>query len=116
MNFFSRLLNRFFSQSGRDDDRLVEGMNLAKAGDTQKAIDIYNSLIDATSAGAVVRARALFNRALAYSSLKDDAQAAADLKQVLAMPNLPENVQTAARAQLARVSKRQTDKAERDRR
>jgi hypothetical protein len=48
----------------------------------------------------------LFNRALAFSSLEDDDKARADLAQVLTLRNLPENVQTAARAQLARIKRR----------
>src|SRR4051812_5175009 len=102
MGFFSRLLG-LFSQSGRDDGRLLQGLELAKSGEPQKAIELYNQLLDSQSVSDIVRARALFNRALAHSALKHDEEAAADLQKVLSLPGLPENVQSAARTQLARV-------------
>ena len=105
MSFLSRLTG-FFSGSSGEEGLLRQGLEHAKAKRPEKAIEIYNSLLTASSTSAAVRARALFNRALAYSSMKDDEKALADLKQVLAMPTLPDNVQSAARAQVARIKKR----------
>ena len=103
MGFLSSLTGLF--SGGSEDSRLAKGMNLAKAGKPEQAIAIYDALL-ATSSSDTVKARAKFNRALAYSSMKKDELAAKDLQDVLGMPNLPENVQTAARSQLARVRKR----------
>ena len=38
--------------------------------------------------------------------MDDDDKAMADLQKVLTLPGLPENVQSAARSQIARVKKR----------
>jgi hypothetical protein len=105
MTFFDQLAN-LFSRSGRDDNRLKQGMDHAHANRPEKAIDIYDGLLSSKSTSPTVRARALFNRALAHSSLKNDAQAIADLQQVVAMPTAPENVLVAARNQLVRVQNR----------
>ena len=102
-------LGSLFTRGGRDDNLLQQGLAHAKAKRPQDAIDIYNRLIDADATSTVTRARALFNRALAYSSLDDDAKAVADLERVLALPDLPDNVQTAARSQIARVRRRNPD-------
>ena len=103
MGLLSSLTNLF--NGGSEDSRLIKGMDLAKAGQPEKAIDIYNALM-AKSSSDIIRARALFNRALAHSALKNDEQAIKDLQEVLVCQNLPENVQAAARSQMARVRKR----------
>lgn len=105
MGFFSRLAN-LFTKRGRDDELLLKGIEHANAGRPKQAIEIYDTLVNSKSSGDTVRARALFNRALAHSSLKNDQQAIADLTEVLTLPNLPENVQSSARDQLKRVRKR----------
>src|SRR5262245_37930943 len=105
MSFMGKLTG-LFSNSSRGEDSLRQAMELAKAGRPTEAIVIYSRLIDASGSSADLRARALFNRALAFSSLKDDERATNDLTQVLAVPNLADNVQIAARSQLARVRKR----------
>jgi len=106
MSFFGRLAS-LFSRTGRNDSLLRQGMDHASANRPTKAIEIYDSLIDSKSANVTVRSRALFNRALAYSSLKDDVKATADLEEVVAMPGVPDNVITAARTQLIRVRNRE---------
>lgn len=105
MNFLNRLSN-WFSSSGRDDNQMAVAMELAKDKQPSEAIKIYNELLRSTSATAEVKARALFNRALAHSSMKDDVKAVADLKQLTAMQDIPENVRTAARNQLVRLQNR----------
>jgi lipoprotein NlpI len=104
-----RILNRLagmLTRSGREDALLLQGIEHAKAKRPERAIEIYNSLLGSKTTSDILRARVLFNRALAYSSLEDDDKARADLEQVLTLRNLPENVQTAARAQLARIKRR----------
>jgi hypothetical protein len=92
---------------GSEDSRLLKALELAKSGKPEKAVDIYNTLL-AKSTSDTVRARAMFNRALAHSAMQNDDAAIKDLQETLNMPNLPDNVQTAARSQLARVRKRST--------
>lgn len=94
------------SRGGRDDNQLLEALEHAKAKRPDKALAIYNGLLAAPVTRPEVKARALFNRALAYSSLDQDDKALADLEKLLATPNIPENVQTAAKSQLLRVRKR----------
>jgi hypothetical protein len=105
MGIFTRLTG-LLTKSGRDNDVLLQALEHAKAKRPEKAIPLYNTLLDSSSTSEIVRARALFNRALAHSAMKDDDKALVDLEQVLAMTNVPENVQTAARSQVARVRRR----------
>jgi hypothetical protein len=105
MGFLGQLTN-LFSRSGRDDNRLREGMNHAHAKRPAEAIAVYDSLLNAKGTSSTVRARALFNRALAHSSMKDDQKAIDDLEEVLSMQGVPENVLAAAKNQLIRVRNR----------
>jgi hypothetical protein len=105
MGFLGQLTN-LFSRSGRDDNRMRQAMEHAHAKRPTEAIAIYDSLLSSKGTSATVRARALFNRALAYSSLKEDAKAIVDLEKAATMPGAPENVVTAARNQLVRVRNR----------
>jgi hypothetical protein len=105
MSILKRLAN-WFSRGGRDDNRLQIAMDHAHSKRPAEAIAIYDSLINTQGASSSLRARALFNRALAYSSLKDDQQAVADLEEVISLPGVPENVLSAARNQLVRVRNR----------
>jgi tetratricopeptide (TPR) repeat protein len=95
-----------FSKSSRDDNVLNEALAHAKAKRPDKAIAIYNRLLDSPGTSARTRASALFNRALAYSAQDDDQKAIVDLERCLALPDLPDNVESAARSQLARVRRR----------
>ena len=102
-------ISGLFSRSGRDDQLLREALVHAKAKRPEKAIEIYNKLLGDRETKVATRASALFNRALAHSSLDDDQKAVADLEQVLALPDVPDNVQSAARSQLARVKRRNAE-------
>ncbi len=102
-------LGGFFTKAGRDDNLLHQGIALAKDKRPQDAIAIYDRLIKSSATSPATRASALFNRALAHSSLDNDVKALADLESVLALPDVPENVETAARAQIARVRRRHPD-------
>jgi tetratricopeptide (TPR) repeat protein len=112
MGFLGQLAN-LFTRGGRDDNRLKQGLDHAHANRPEKAIDIYDALLSSQSTSPTVRARSLFNRALAYSSMKDDAKAVADLQEVIALPGAPENVLAAARNQLVRVQNRVQRRASR---
>jgi hypothetical protein len=107
MEILNRLAN-WFSRGGRDENLLTKAMELAKGKQPNEAIAIYDDLLTSPGTNSVTKARALFNRALAYSSLKDDARAAADLKQLTTMPGVPDNILTAARNQLVRLTNRKS--------
>lgn len=105
MSFFRRLSN-FFSRAGRAENLMKEAMAHASADRPDQAIAIYDTLINSRSASATVRSRALFNRALAHSAQKNEAQAVADLEEASKMDGAPENVVAAARNQLIRIHNR----------
>ena len=105
MGFLDRLTN-WFSRSGREENQLQEAVDLAKSKEPGKAIAIYNDLLRSTTVSVSMKASALFNRALAYSSMKEDDKAIADLKQLVAMPGIPENIRATARTQLVRLRNR----------
>jgi pentatricopeptide repeat protein len=105
MSFVSRLLG-IFTRGGRDEGMLLQGVEHAKAKRPEKAIAIYNELIENKGTSPQVRGRALFNRSLAYSAMKEDDKALADLQEVLKIPHLPENVMTAARERVTRLRNR----------
>lgn len=109
MELFNRLSN-WFSRQGRDENQLNAAIEFARDGSPAKAIDIYSELLRAEVTSATTKARALFNRALAYSSLNDDQLAIADLKQLATQAVVPENVRSAARTQLVRLNNRQKAK------
>ena len=101
-----KLLANLFSRRGRDESRLDAAMRHAHAKRPGEAIAIYDSILNSSGQDPSLRARALFNRALAHSSLKDDKKAIADLEEVIALAGTPENVLSAARNQLVRVRNR----------
>ncbi|WP_254511728.1 hypothetical protein [Anatilimnocola floriformis] len=105
MEFLKRLQN-WFSRAGRDENLMSKAMTLANEKQPEEAIKLYTELMRSTTASSETKARALFNRALAHSSRKDDTQAVADLKQLTAMTDIPENVRNAARTQLVRIQNR----------
>src|SRR6185369_16363600 len=76
MGILAKLAN-LFSRSGRDDNRLLQGMEHANAKRPIQAIAVYDSLVNANGTSPTIRARALFNRALAHSAMKDDQKAIA---------------------------------------
>ena len=105
MSILKRLAN-WFSRGGRDDNRLQMAMDHAHAKRPAEAIAVYDSLVTAKGSNSDLRARALFNRALAHSSIKDDQKAIADLEEIITLPGVPENVLAATREQLIRVRNR----------
>jgi hypothetical protein len=107
MGFLKGLAN-LFSRGGRDENQLEKAMELAKTKQPAEALVIYNDLLTSPGTSSETKARALFNRALTYSALKDDTRATADLKQLTTQPDIPENIRTAARNQLVRLTNRKT--------
>jgi hypothetical protein len=108
MDLFNRLAN-WFSRQGRDENQLNVALDFARHGLPAEAIAIYNELLLASATSATTKARALFNRALAYSALKEDSRAITDLKQLASQVDIPENVRSAARTQLVRLNNRQKE-------
>ena len=103
---FLNQLGSLFTRAGREEALLDQAMEHAKAKRPDKALEIYESLLKSRSLGSSLRARVLFNRALVHSALKNDDQALADLEEVLKLPEVPDNVLTAAKERLVRLHKR----------
>jgi hypothetical protein len=59
---------------------------------------------------------ALYNRALAYSTMHEDAKAAEDLAAVLEMPGLPINIKKEAQERRERIRRRDENTETKDRR
>jgi hypothetical protein len=103
---FLNQLGSMFTRAGREEAQLDQAMKLAKTKEPEKALEIYESLLKSRSLSSSLRARVLFNRALVHSALKNVDQALADLEAVLKLPDVPDNVQTAAKERLVRLHKR----------
>jgi tetratricopeptide (TPR) repeat protein len=103
---FLNQLGSMFTRAGREEALLDEGMKHAKSKRPEKALEIYESLLKTRSLSSSLRSRVLFNRALVHSALKNDDQALEDLEEVLKLPDVPDNVLTAAKERLVRLHKR----------
>jgi hypothetical protein len=81
---------------------------MAKASqrDYEGAIADYSAAIQAPEIPTDVKAMAVYNRALAYSAIDEDAKAAEDLAALLEMPGLPENIRTATQQRRERIRRR----------
>ena len=105
MNLFTRL-KELFSRRAKSLSVFRGGLSKAKAGDFQGAILEYSKVIDAPSNPPDLVAMAMYNRALAYSAIGNEERAAEDLKRVLRMPELPENIKTSAIQRQERIRRR----------
>jgi hypothetical protein len=100
-------LKSLFSRRERSLAGYRSGMIKAKKGDFAGAIVDYTQTLESQGTPPDVVAMALYNRALAYSAIHEDAKAALDLKNVLAMPGLPESIKVAAGQRQERIRRRE---------
>ena len=70
------------------------------------AIADYSAALRVSDLPPDVKAMVTYNRALAYSSIHDDAKAAEDLAAVLEMPGLSERIKREAYERRERIRKR----------
>ena len=82
-------------------------MAKAKKGDFAGAISDYSATVQDPSIPPDVLGMALYNRALAYSAVQEDQKAADDLKKVLSIPGLPDNIKVAASQRRERLRRRE---------
>lgn len=94
-----------YSTRGKALSHYRHGILLARKHDHPRAIDEYTAVIDMANAPRDVRAMALYNRALVHAASQHEAQAADDLRAVLAGDESPTNVKSAARQKLLRLSR-----------
>ncbi|MGA2255851.1 MAG: hypothetical protein ABSG53_14490 [Thermoguttaceae bacterium] len=70
------------------------------------AIADYTAAIREPHLSTDIKAMVLYNRALAYSAMHEDAKSAADLAAVLEMPRLSQNIKTQAQQRQERMRRR----------
>jgi hypothetical protein len=102
MSFFQHLMNQF-SSAHKMEQVYSRAIERAKKHDIPGAVADYSTVVDARSTPLQLRAMALMNRAKAYSALKSNEKARADLIAVLALPKAPAAVKDAAREKLTRM-------------
>ena len=82
------------------------GMVKANKRDYDGAIADYSAAIQAPDIPTDVKGMAIYNRALAYSAIHEDAKAAADLLAILKMPGMPEKIKVEASRRQERIRRR----------
>jgi hypothetical protein len=92
-----------FSQRGKALALYRTGIAKANKGDHSGAITAYSAAIQSPHIPSDVKAAVIYNRALAYSAIHEDAKAAADLVVVLGMPGAPTVIRTHAQQRQQRM-------------
>lgn len=82
------------------------GIAKANKRDYDGAIADYSAAICEPNIPTDVKAMAIYNRALAYSAIHQDAKAAQDLATMLEMPGLSERIKTEAHRRRERIRRR----------
>jgi hypothetical protein len=93
--------------------RYRQGMEYAKANDNQAALEEYTAVIEMVNAPVDIRSMALYNRAVVYSTMHNDAQATRDLEKVLETAGAAANVRLEAKRKLVRME-RASDRCEQE--
>ncbi len=81
-------------------------MVCAKKNESDHAITHYTGVIDSSSSPRDVKAMALFNRALVYTTIGKELQATEDLKAVLGMPEAITKIKKSANEKLVRMQRK----------
>ncbi len=96
-----------FSRRAKHIALYRHGMLKAKKGDFVGAVSDYTTVLNIEGLSNDVRGMALYNRALAYSSMHENEKAAEDLALASSIPDLPENIRLAARQRQERIRRRE---------
>ena len=105
MNYFKRIAGRFTTR-GRALVRVDQGMACANNGEPNFAIKHYTDVINASEAPRDVKAMALFNRALVFTTIGKELQATVDLKAIHNMPEAMTRIKKSARDKLVRMQRK----------
>ena len=95
-----------FSHRGKALSLYRRGMAKAKKRDYNGAITDYSAAIREPHFPADVKAMAIYNRALAYSAIHEDARAVEDREAVLEMPGSPVSIGNYAQERWDRIRQR----------
>ena len=105
MSFVSWMAN-LFSHRGKAVSLYRSGMVKANKRDYRGAIADYSAAVREPHIPIDVKAMVLYNRALAYSAVHEDAKSSEDLATVLEMPQLSPNIKTQAQQRRERLRRR----------
>jgi hypothetical protein len=81
-------------------------MDCANKSESDDAIKHYSSVINSTDSPRDVKAMALFNRALVFTTTQKIIEATQDLKAVLCMPEAMAKIKKSARDKLVRMQRK----------
>lgn len=84
MNFLKRIAGKFTAR-GRALAKVELGMDCANRQESDNATQLYADVINSSESPRKVKAMAVFNRALVYTTIGKERQASEDLKAVLRM-------------------------------
>ncbi len=104
-SFLSRL-SSLFSRPPAAQSLYDKALVLAKKGKLDDAIAAYSKVLRIDAAPANLLAMSHLNRALAYSSKRENGPARKDLEAVLAMKNAPVEVRKMAEEKLVKLKRR----------
>ena len=107
MNVFGKITARFTAR-GRALAQVDQGMACANNAEPDNAIKHYTDVINASETPRDVKAMALFNRALVYTTIDDEPRATFDLKAILKMPEAMTNIKKSANDKLVRMQRKRT--------
>lgn len=102
----TRWVMSWFTHRGKALSLYRAGIAKANKRDYDAAIADYSAAIQAPDIPTDVKGMAMYNRALAYSAIHEDAKAAEDLAAMLEIPGLPERVKTEAHQRRERIRRR----------
>jgi hypothetical protein len=100
---FTAWLQSCFSQRGKALSLYRSGMAKAKHGDHGGAIAAYSAALQSPHIPTDVRAMVIYNRALVYSAMHEDAKAAEDIAAVLGMSGVPASIRDHAQQRQKRL-------------
>lgn len=105
MNFFERIAGRFTIR-GRALSQVDQGMDCANKSESDDAIKYNSSVINSTDSPWDVKAMALFNRALVFTTTQKIIEATQNLKAVLCMPEAKAKIKKSASDKLVRMQRK----------
>ena len=106
MNLFRKITARFTAR-GRALARVEHGMACANNAEPDNAIKHYTDVVNAPESPRDVKAMALFNRALVYTTIGKEPQAKVELKAILEMPEATAKIRRSANDKLVRMQRQQ---------
>jgi hypothetical protein len=107
MKVFKRITGRFTAR-GRALAQVDQGMVCANKNESDNANKHYTDVINSSESPRDVKAMALFNRALVYTTIGKERQATEDLKAVLSMPEAITKIKKSAGDKLVRMQRKLT--------